>query len=494
MMNGDERRPQTFSWVRRWGAGLNLVITLGAVVALVVMANYLAIRHYARFHWSRNAEGGLSKHTRNVLGSLTNTVKVIAYYDTQDPLYPRVQALLNEYQYASPHVRVQVVDYIRDGATAKLIKQQYGLNAVTDKNLVLFDMNGRTRTAYDGELSEYDTTKLVQGITNEVERSHFKGELVFTSKIFAVANERSPVACFLLGHGEHNPFDDKGQEGYGKFTLMLTNENNFSYRPLQLGGTNDVPADCSLLIIAGAWNPFDRTELDAIQRYLEQGGRMLVMCNSATVQNRRPTGLERLLARWGVEIAENVIVDQENSTSGWDVVPVHMGKHPVVNPLPNSKLQLYMPRSVSAMPVARRPGDVNIEELLFTGPNSLVVTDLARGEVDQTQRGSKSLMAVVEKSVPALQRGSTRIAVIGDSWIFNNGLIEAGANRQFAALTVNWLVSQSVLLGDIQPQAIHSYQLTMTRAQLRSVQGVLLAGMPGTVLLIGLLVWLRRRH
>jgi ABC-2 type transport system permease protein len=495
MMNGDERKPQTFSWVRRWGAGLNLVITLAAVLALVVMVNYLAVRHYTRFHWNQGTEGGLSKHTRNVLGALTNTVKIITYYDSQDPLFPRVQALLKEYEYASPHIKVQLVDYIRDGATAKLIKQQYGLNAVSDKNLVLFDMNGRTRTAYEGELSEYDTTKLVQGITNEVERSHFKGELVFTSKIFAVANERSPIAYFLIGHGEHIPYDDKSQEGYGKFALMLTNENNFELRLLTLGGTNEVPANCNLLIIGGAWNPFDRTELDAIQRYLEQGGRMLVTCNSLTVHNRRPSGLEKLLARWGVDLGENVIVDQENSPSGgWDVVPVFMGKHPVVNPLPNSKLLLYMPRSVSALPAAWRPGDVSVEELLFTGPEAVVVTDPARQEVDRTQRGARPLMVAVEKSVPALQRGSTRIAVIGDSWMFNNGLIEAGANRQFAALTANWLVSQAVLLSDIRPQAIHTYQLTMTQGQLRSVQLVLLLGMPGVVLLAGLVVWVRRRH
>lgn len=67
-------------------------------------------------------------------------------------------------------------------------------------------------------------------------------------------------------------------------------------------------------------------------------------------------------------------------------------------------------------------------------------------------------------------------------------------NREFAALTANWLVNQSVLLNDIPRRAIHSYKLTMTQAQLRSVQLVLLLALPGAVLLLGFLVWLRRRH
>ena len=94
-MNGDERTPQTFSWTRRWGALINLFIAIGAVVALVAMVNYLAMRHYRRFHWSHDTEGSLSRHTRAVLASLTNTVKVVVYVDSQnESMFPRVDALL----------------------------------------------------------------------------------------------------------------------------------------------------------------------------------------------------------------------------------------------------------------------------------------------------------------------------------------------------------------------------------------------------------------
>jgi ABC-2 type transport system permease protein len=494
-MNGDERTPQTFSWTRRWGALINLFIAIGAVVAIVAMVNYLAMRHYRRFHWSQDTEGSLSRHTRAVLASLTNTVKVVVYVDSQnEAMFPRVDALLKEYEYASPHIKVQIVDYIRDGGAAKEVKERYRLDMPTDRNLVIFDMNGRTKTVSMNELSEYDYSKLLVNQTNEIERTHFKGELQFTSKIYAVANERSPVAYFLFGHGEHFLSVEKPEE-YGRFALMLTNENNFEIRVLTLSGTNDVPADCNLLIVGGPSQSFERSELDSIQRYLEQGGRMLIAFTSDTVQNRRPTGLERLLSRWGVKVDENVINDPEHSArGGGDVMPVYLGKHQVVNPLQNTPPQLFRPRSISAAQSAGKSGDVKVEELLFTGPNSKVFTPSGgRWLEDETQRGSKALMAVVEKSVPALQRGSTRIVVLGDSWLLNNTFLNRGANQDFAGLMANWLVNQSVLLGDIRPRPIHTYQLTMTQAQLRSVQVVLLAGMPGAVLLLGVIVWIRRR-
>lgn len=492
-MNGEERKTESFSWMRRWSAALNLIVTVAAVVALVAMFNYLAVRHFTRFHWNRDIEGELSPRTRTVLASLTNTVKVIVYFKSEDPLFPRIKGLLKEYEIATRRVQVQYVDYFRDSAAARKVKLDYKLTSVNDKNVIIFDANDRSVVVNEGELSDYDTSELLSGKTNAVYRTHFKGELLFTSKIFAVANARSPVAYYLLGNGEHPPGNVDSPESYAKFLSLLRNENNFNLYPLLLTGTNEVPSTCNLLIVAGPTQPLDRTELDKIQHYLEQGGRMLVAFNNATV-NGRPTGVERLLAKWGVDVGNDWVVDRENSINGeLDVIPVDLGRHQIVNALQrSSRVHLYRPRSIRAVRPASRGDETRVDELLLTGPDTIVFTDSR--EPDRTQKGPKPLMVAVEKSVSGLQRGSTRLVVLGDSTIWANQFIELAANREFAALTANWLVNQSVLLGDIPRRAINTYKLTMTRGQLRSVQLILLAGMPGAVLLIGLLVWLRRRH
>jgi len=493
-MNGEERTPQSFSLARRWGAGLNLLITVSAVVALVAMVNYLAIRHYTRFHWSQDTENQLSKRTVTVLRSLTNTVKVIVYFDSgpDNALFPRVKGLLKEYQNTSPHLQIQYVDYYRDAGAAKLIKEQYKLESVNDKDLVIFDSHGGKKVVHDGELSDYDYSDLVSGKTNEVYRTHFKGELLFTSAIFAVANERKPIAYFLIGNKEHLPTELDGLDGYGKFASVLLNENNFELRTLLLSGTNEVPPNCSVLIIAGPTQPLDRAALDGIQHYLDQGGRLLAAFNSTTVGGQ-PSGLERLLEKWGVEVGNNFVLDQANSSNGGlDVIPVELGKHPVVNGLKNSRLQLLLPRSIRARRPLGRGEEVKVDELLFSGPDSVALSNLRTKEIEA--KGPFPLMVAVEKGVPGLQRGSTRIVVLGDSMLWGNQLIANAANREFAAFTANWLVNQGLLLQDIPRRAIHTYKLTMTRGQLRSVQLILLLGLPGVVLLIGLVVWSRRRH
>ncbi len=494
-MNGDdERTPQSFSLLRRWGAALNLIIAVAAVLSLVAMFNYLAIRHFTRFHWNRDTEAALSKRTRQVLASLTNTVKVTVYFDSTDDLFPRVKGLLKEYQFASPRIQLQFVDYIRDAVSARRVQQEYKLSGSSVRDVVIFDVGGRSPVMVSSrELSDYDTSKLLSGETNEVYRTHFKGELLFTSKIYAVATGRSPVAYYLMGNGERLTSGDT-PDGYGKYLALLHDENNFDIHLLALIGTNDIPANCNLLMIAGPTDTFAPPELEKIQRYLDQGGRALILFDSETLGKR--TGLEKLLAKWGVDVGDNVIVDRANavSTTGMDVAPVELGGHPIVNPLRNSRVLLFRPRSIRALrPANGRSDDLKVEELLFTGPNSLVL-DASRRGFDPAQTGVKPLMAVVEKSVPGVQRGSARIVVLGDSTLWSNEFMKTDPNREFAALTANWLVNQSVLLNDIPRRAIHSYKLTMTQAQLRSVQLVLLLALPGAVLLLGFLVWLRRRH
>src|SRR5687767_2505218 len=200
MMNGDERTPESFSWARRWSAGLNLVITVLAVLALVAMVNYLAVRHYTRFHWSSETENELSKRTLTVLRFLTNDVKVIVYFDSgpDNALFPRVRGLLKEYQHASPRIQVQYVDYLRDVGAAKLVREQYKLDSINDNDLLIFESHGGKRVVNASELRDYDYSKLLSRETNEVYATHFKGELLFTSAIFSVANERKPVAYFLI--------------------------------------------------------------------------------------------------------------------------------------------------------------------------------------------------------------------------------------------------------------------------------------------------------
>ena len=69
----------------------------------------------------------------------------------------------------------------------------------------------------------------------------------------------------------------------------------------------------------------------------------------------------------------------------------------------------------------------------------------------------------------------------------------AGKAVLFSGITV--LISLSaVLLVPIPARPIKEYKLTVSDAQMTALQWILLAAMPGSALVLGALVWLRRRR
>jgi hypothetical protein len=67
-------------------------------------------------------------------------------------------------------------------------------------------------------------------------------------------------------------------------------------------------------------------------------------------------------------------------------------------------------------------------------------------------------------------------------------------NRDFAEYALNWLLERSQLLGGLGPRSIVEYSVVMSQSQLLRVEWLLLGAIPGGVLLLGGLVWLRRRR
>jgi ABC-type uncharacterized transport system involved in gliding motility auxiliary subunit len=247
--------------------------------------------------------------------------------------------------------------------------------------------------------------------------------------------------------------------------------------------------DCNLLIIAGPRTELSETELQKTDQYLVQGGRLFVLFNYYSI--KRPTGLEPILARWGVNVIPDVVQDPKNTINGQDVIIYNFSQHPVVNPQTQLALDLILPRPISRVNWENQPtGAPQVDELAFASPASTLAD--APGDPPHAY----PLMAAVEQKPVAgvaNARGTTRILVVGDSFFLGNRMIDSGANRDFLGYAANWLLDRTTLLKGIGPRPVTEFRLLMTRTQQREVRWLLLGALPGAVLLFGCLVWLARR-
>jgi len=152
---------------------------------------------------------------------------------------------------------------------------------------------------------------------------------------------------------------------------------------------------------------------------------------------------------------------------------------------------MIFPRPVESLVSSTTPpGAPSVTELAYTGPESTLTADAT-----EPARRYPVMAAIEQKPVAgaAGARGNTRIVVTGDSLFLANLPIQYAANREFLGYAINWLVDKPQLLQKIGAHPLTEYRLNLSVSQQSQARWLLLAALPGIVLLFGGIVWYVRR-
>ena len=216
---------------------------------------------------------------------------------------------------------------------------------------------------------------------------------------------------WTVGHGEGS-FSDYDPFGMSDIARELSREG-FRNETIDLASAPRIPGDCALLLIAGARDDFSRVEVDRLDAYLREGGRLLVLLGSAS-----SGGVISLLPTWGLRPLD-MAIEGSKTLSGSDVIASDFSGHPISAPLRGSRIVLERP--VSFAPSAA----VGIG----VGADSIEFRDIAKA-------GESVVVASAERGAGAgrdIALRPTRIVVIGDPTFVQNGSLSlrASANRDF---------------------------------------------------------------
>jgi len=166
-------------------------------------------------------------------------------------------------------------------------------------------------------------------------------------------------------------------------------------------------------------------------------------------------------------------------------------EHPAVNPIIGSGFYMTLPHPVGSAKLNGPATDApKVEPIAYTGPKAYLYSDASR------QLGRFSVMVAVDKGGKGVitARDATRMLVAGDSFFLSNGQIDKLSNRDFVSSAANWLLDRTTLMQGLAPRPITEYHLVIPKKRLQAVQWILLGAMPGGILLLGGLVWVRRRR
>ena len=476
-----------------------MVATSGVALALgiLVAANYILSRQNVRWDLTAAQQYSLSDQTRRVLEELDAPISVLVF--AREAEFPGFRDRLDEYAYVSSQVNVEYIDVDRSPVRAR----QYEVQAY---GTIVFEYEGRV---------ERTTSNSEQELTNAL--------------IKAVEGEERTV-YFVQGHGERDPEGDD-RDGYRAVRDAL-GRDNFRVETVVLAQTGEVPADATVLVVAGPSTDLLPAEADLLRDYLEGGGKLLLMLDPPDTEDDPPRpNLLALAGEWGIELGTDVVVDASGvgQLLGTDAsVPVAATypPHAITDDF-NLLTAFPLARSVRPVPggVSGRTGVVVVE----TGARSWAEADLsqlATGEVTLDEDAgdvpgpvpiATVVSQIVEEPEPADDgedaeedadgaadgAGDTdaddddppleaRLAVFGDSDFASNSAVGIQGNRDLALNTINWLAQQENLIA-IRPREPEDRRITLTADQQARVYWLTLLLLPGFIAGAGIYTWWGRR-
>jgi ABC-type uncharacterized transport system involved in gliding motility auxiliary subunit len=442
--------------------GSNTAVLIVLALAIAVLANYVAARHHARFDLTRAQANTLSPQTTKILRHLRRPVVITAFYSPAAGDYQQMQDLLREYQYASPRVKAKMIDpELRPG-----LARQYGV-------------------------ASYPATIVEAG--GQREQLSFGGEQEITRAILKLTRTNKKKIYFVQGHGEHDP-DSTDPDGYSSAREALVGLT-YEVDKLVLLGQAPAPKDCDVLIIAGPRAPFDPREVAAVQRYLERGGKALIMVDP----DGQGVPLAEVLEPWGVKPLPDIVVEPNLNFFGdaRAVTVVDFAYHDITRPFIHGRALIAVFVLVRAFDLEHKPG-LNVQDLIRTSGDSWLESNF-KGTIrrnDRERRGPVTIAATVsgamgDAAADAARRGAG-LVIYGDSDFATNAVISNGINRDLLVNSVSWLAEAGELIS-IQPKQSEAAPVVLTELQRRTVLILVLIVMPLAPLVVGAVVWWRRR-
>jgi ABC-type uncharacterized transport system involved in gliding motility auxiliary subunit len=441
--------------------GANFALYTLIVIALIVLVNWFINNHDRRWDMTPNKKYSLSDQTRKILKDLSKDVTIYAF--DQERSFGEKRDVLGMYSSASNRVKVKYVDPNRQPALAKEFSvRSYG-------TVVVAAGDRHMEAQGDGE----------EGITNALVRV-LKGQR---------------MACFIQTHGERN-LDNTERDGYDHFKKQLDNEN-YQTEALPFLQKMEIPNDCTMAIIAGPQNDYLPPEIDVINKYLLNGGRMLVMLDAGVDL----PNLTKLLGDWGVTTRNDLVIDENPVAQIFGTEPympliVKYGSNPIVQPL-NGRATLFPLSRSFEVGKESKPG-ITADSLCDTSGDSYDVLDWTPNIKEIQFRPGKDLKGPLSVAVAGSVSGGGekktegRFVVTGTSLIAANSFLNFQSNRDFVMNSINWLSADEDLIS-IRATPPESQHLSMNSEQMRRVLILGVFGIPILIVLAGVMVWWQRR-
>jgi ABC-type uncharacterized transport system involved in gliding motility auxiliary subunit len=435
-------------------------------IGIIGLLAWLSTVYVYQADWTAGGRNTISEDTRKLLAELTEPVTITAWASEDAMLREQIRDLVGSYQRFKPDISLEFIN-------PDTAPEQVRTEGVT----------------VDGEL--------VVGYRGRSEHVQTRSEQKLTNALLRVSRQDERWIVFLSGHGERDPHGEANAD-LGAFGKELE-RNGLKVQTVNLA-ENPLPANTSLLVIAGPRVNLLPGEVAMVRDYVTAGGNLLWLAEPG-----KPAGLELLAEQLGITFLPGVVVDATTQAFG-----INDPSFALVTAYPNHEVTREF-KSVTVFPEAaaleiREDPRWQATPILSTLSRSWTELGELKGEIQFDQNtderaGPLDIGVALTATPPAAEstEGSDtpaheqRIIVTGDGDFLSNTYLGNAGNLDLGLNMVHWLSHDDAFI-DIRVKAAPDTTLELGRL----AQGVIglgaLIGLPILLMTSGLVIWLRRRR
>ena len=475
----------------------NRIVQIILGLCSVASLNYLAAKYFTRIDLTQSGTYSLAPESKAHIRALEEPVSIIVTIPN-DPevaelkqIHQHLRKLLREYEAegmkeGKAYINIEFLDIYQQRKRAQDLSNKYKL---TQENIILIAMGERTREIRQAELYEVADNQI----------TGFRGEKVITSAIIDVSAKDEDKIYFLVGHGEMRLEDVDPLRGLSQLEAFLR-ERNYILATLDLAVEENVPLDADLIVVPSPQAGLLSEEVEKLRRYMsERNGRMMVLIDPG-----RRHGMEELFYDWGV-LADDMLVEDigpDFRAQGGDLIIRRFAAHPITKLLVDYQVTALFgrPRPMRTDPGSLKDPRLKVTQIMGTSDQSWAESDYRTEDPIKfdEERDLKGPIPIATVSTRTAGTGlginipGGRFVAFGNSDFITNNRLRAFGNRTLFFNSMNWALARNSML-NIATRPLESYQVVMSKRDLNRTL-IYYAILPSATALLGLLIYLIRRH
>lgn len=474
---------------RRRKIGLLSMISTIVVIAAVIAANYfvdyVAERFVLEIDMTSESEYEISQETVQMLETLTEPITITVLCDETDYANSEdLRRLPKVFQrYAQISGGMVEVKYINAVANPGIFNQYNDLGDLSTGDIIV-ESEKRYKSMDPYNLLEY--TKDSDSDTSYL--TGLRAEQRLTAAILYVTANKVPKAAYTTGHQETVNLEEMDS---------LLTSSNYDVTTLSIMQEGAVPSDVDMLIISQPKGDFTAEEIDALEKFMNDGGRMIVTYASDTPSL---TNLEEWFSEWGIAYENQMVYDTERCFAGYNAYI-----------LPNVETVEGLTDNLDSKSYNIIPGARSIKTLwdtdnwrgtqpLLTTSDSAYAKELSsetsayeKTEQDATGPFNVGVLAY-QSSMHNLDATYSYILFMNAGFLSDSTLESTSfQNKDYFLAAMNFMSDDSEAVV-IASKDLTSTQLVVPGSAKSALYYLLIFIIPGVCLVSGLAVWARRRH